>query len=127
MILEDIQKYKKHFTEESDAEAYKKKLDLNYINSISDLYDSEIKFDECDCFITIDEDKFEEFMLSEDKFVKSLKLSKEKIEAILEDVENFGVLENEKIRKLFEILYEKEILSVNLYEIVTAELSNIFS
>lgn len=124
---EGYSKIKKHFTEESDAEAYKKKLDLNYINSISDLYDSEIKFDEYDCFITIDEDKFEEFMLSEDKFVKSLKLSKEKIEAILEDVENFGVLENEKIRKLFEILYEKEILSVNLYEIVTAELSNIFS
>lgn len=124
---EGYSKIKKHFTEESDAEVYKEKLDLGYINSISDLYDSEIKFDECNCFITIDSDKFEEFMLSKDKFVKSLKLNEEKIKSILEDIENFGVLENKEIHKLFRILYEKEILVVNLYEIVTAELSNIFS
>lgn len=124
---EGYSKIKKHFTEESDARAYKEKLDLDYINSISDLYDSEIKFDEYNCFITIDQDKFIEFMLSKDKFVKSLKLSKEKVETIVEDVENFGILENKKIRELFKILYEKEILDVNLYEIVTAELSNIFS
>ena len=49
------------------------------------------------------------------------------IKLILKDVENFGVLENKKIHELFKILYEKGILKVNLYEIVTAELSNIFS
>lgn len=124
---EGYSKIKKHFTEEPDAEAYKEKLDLDYINSISDLYDSEIKFDEYDCFITIDQDKFEEFMLSKDKFVKSLKLNEKKIKSILEDIENFGVLENKKIHKLFRTLYEKKILDVNLYEIVKAELSNIFS
>lgn len=124
---EGYSKIKKHFTEKSDADAYKEKLDLNYINEISEFYNSEIKFDEYNCFITIDSDKFEEFMLSKDKFVKSLKLNEEKIKLILEDVENFEVIENKKIHKLFRTLYEKKILDVNLYEIVTAELSNIFS
>lgn len=127
---EGYSKIKKHFTEKSDADAYKAKLDLDYIKEIES-FEDEIRYDNSEqygeTFVTINIDKFENFLKSKDKFVKSLKLDKEKIKLILKDVENFGVLENKKIHELFKILYEKGILKVNLYEIVTAELSNIFS